>query len=514
MTDALLEERVLIVAPAGRDGSLLHDALARRGIGVAVCPDVTHLVTEAERGVGTAVLTEEALDVASMQALRRMHGEQPAWSDLPLILLVSDRPPYEAQAALGEASTFGNVTMLDRPVSLIEFQTAIRSALRSRRRQYEIRGYLTELKANSRAKDEFLAMLGHELRNPLAAVRNAVTTATVDDARRPRALAIADRQLQQLGLLIDDLLDVARVTLGHITLKKERMALPDVLDRVLEAIRPTVEERRQTLVFSPAPERIYLDADPGRVEQIVSNLLTNAAKYTDPGGTIEVGVGRVAGFAEVRVRDTGMGIAPEVLPRVFELFAQAERTLDRAEGGLGVGLTISRNLAQLHGGTIEARSDGLGKGSEFTVRLPALPAVAAAETTDAPNDDRHRPPSRAKRVLVVDDNADVAESLGMVLEFLGHEVRTVHDGNVAVATARAERPDLMFVDIGLPVMDGYEVARTVRADPTLGDVVLIALTGYGTVEDKARSRAAGFQHHLVKPVNVEVLREVVGGAAA
>jgi signal transduction histidine kinase len=509
----LLEDRVLIVAPVGRDAVLLRDVLTRNDIGVAVCPDVATLATEADRGVGAAVLTEEALDVPSMDALRRMHAEQPAWSDLPLILLVSDRPPYEAQAALGEASSFGNVTMLDRPVSLVEFQTAISSALRSRRRQYEIRGYLTELKANSRAKDEFLAMLGHELRNPLAAVRNAVTAATVDEARRPRALAIAERQLQQLGLLIDDLLDVARVTLGHITLKKERIALPEVLDRVLEAIRPTIEERRQTLVFSPAPERIYLDADPSRVEQIVSNLLTNAAKYTDPGGTVEVRVGRVGGFAEVHVRDTGMGIAPEVLPRVFDLFAQAERTLDRAQGGLGIGLTISRNLAQLHGGTIEARSDGLGKGSEFTVRLPALPAVNVAEPA-APIDKGPYAPSKRKRVLVVDDNPDVAESLSMVLELLGHQVHAVHDGTVAVATARAERPDLMFVDIGLPVMDGYEVARTVRADPTLGDVVLIALTGYGSADDKARSRAAGFQHHLVKPVHVDALREVAGSAAA
>jgi signal transduction histidine kinase/CheY-like chemotaxis protein len=514
MTSSLLEERVLIVAPAGRDGRLLRDVLLRNRIAVAVCADVASLVAEAERGVGVAVLTEEALDVESMRALRDLHEGQPPWSDLPFILLVSDRPPYEAQLALAQASTFGNVTMLGRPVSLVEFQTAIRAALRSRRRQYEIRGYLTELKANSRAKDEFLAMLGHELRNPLAAVRNAVTTATIDETRRQRALAIAERQLQQLGLLIDDLLDVARVTLGHITLKKVRIALPDVLDRVLEATRPTVEERRQTLVFLPASERIYLDADPGRVEQIVSNLLTNAAKYTDPGGRIEVRVERVAGFAEVRVRDTGMGIAPEVLPRVFELFAQGERTLDRAEGGLGIGLTISRNLVQLHGGTIEARSDGLGKGSEFLVRLPASRAGAAAEpAVAAAAPDGDRPPSSGKRVLVVDDNPDVAESLSMVLELLGHQVHAVHDGTVAVATARAEHPDLMFVDIGLPVMDGYEVARTVRADPTLGDVVLIALTGYGTAEDKARSRAAGFQHHLVKPVNVDALREVTGPAA-
>lgn len=513
MNDVLLEERVLIVAPAGRDAVLLGEALARIGIGALACTSVQELVGEAKRGVGIVVATEEALDDASMAALRRIHAEQPPWSDLPMIFLVTNRPPPEAEVALTAAEALGNVTMLDRPVSMMEFLTAIRAGLRSRRRQYEIRGYLVELKAISRAKDEFLAMLGHELRNPLSAVRNAVATATIDDGRRPRALAIADRQLRQLGLLIDDLLDVARVTLGHITLKKQRIMLRDVVERAAEGVRTTVEERGQTLTVQVSPEPIVLDADAGRVEQIVSNLLTNAAKYTDPGGTIVVTEERVGDQAVVRVRDTGIGIAPEILPRVFELFAQAERALDRSQGGLGVGLTISRNLAQLHGGTIEARSDGLGRGSEFIVRLPAARAATREEAASA-NAVSVRPADAPKRVLIVDDNPDVAESLAMLLELLGHFVRAVHDGPLALEAARAQPPDLMLVDIGLPTMDGYEVARSVRADPTLGKIVLIALTGYGTAEDRARSRAAGFDHHLVKPVHVDALRDVVGSVAA
>jgi signal transduction histidine kinase/ActR/RegA family two-component response regulator len=505
------EERVLIVAPAGRDAMLLHDALERTGTVALACADVDELIREMQDGVGIVVLTEEALDDRTVAQLRRVHADQPPWSDLPLVLLVSDRPPPQARAALSAAETLGNVTMLDRPVSMIEFLTAIRAGLRTRRRQYEIRGYLAELKANSRAKDQFLAMLGHELRNPLSAVRNAVATASMDEARRGRALAIAERQLQQLGLLIDDLLDVARVTLGRIKLKKDEIVLNEVVERAIESVRPATERRSHTLHVELAAEPIRLDADAGRVEQIVCNLLVNAAKYTDPGGTIHVRTARATSDAEIRVRDNGIGIAPNVLARVFELFTQGERALDRAEGGLGVGLTIARNLAQLHGGDIEAHSDGLGHGSEFVVRLPAL-AAAAAPTP--PAETIHAAGAGPRRVLIVDDNLDVAESLSMILEILGHHVRAAHDGPEALATARANRPDVMLIDIGLPGMNGYDVARAVREEAALGGVVLVALTGYGTDEDRARSFAAGFDYHLVKPVNVEALRDLVGRVGA
>jgi signal transduction histidine kinase/ActR/RegA family two-component response regulator len=507
MTEADLEQRVLIAAPAGRDGPLLRDTLERSDVRAFACPDVPHLVRAAADGVGVIVVTEEALDDASVDQLRRLNAEQPPWSDVPIVLLVSERPAPQAAAALATVESFGNVTMLDRPVSLVEFLTAIRAALRTRRRQYEIRGYLAELKANSRAKDEFLAMLGHELRNPLSAVQNAVVTATVDDTRRPRALEIARRQLEQLGLLIDDLLDVARVTLGRIALKREHVELRALLDRTVESLRPVIDQRHHTLSVTLPAHDVRLDADAGRIEQIVTNLLTNAAKYTDPGGRIELIGERVGPDAFIRVRDSGIGIAPDVLPRVFDLFTQAERALDRADGGLGVGLTIARNLAQLHGGDIEARSAGLGRGSEFVVRLPALVCEPAAVTPDTRGVGLRS--TATKTVLVVDDNADVAESLSMIIEILGHRVQAVADGAAALEKARTTKPDVMLVDIGLPGMDGYEVARRIRRDPALERIVLIALTGYGTAEDKARSSAAGFDHHLVKPVDVDALRDLV-----
>lgn len=360
----------------------------------------------------------------------------------------------------------------------------------------------------NRSKDEFLAMLGHELRNPLSAVRNAVATASLDESRRPRALEIARRQADQLGHLIDDLLDVARITQGQITLRKERLYLAEVLERAVESVRAVVEERGHTLRVALPGEPIRLDADAARVEQVVVNLLTNAAKYTEPGGSVDVSAEREGGNVLIRVRDTGIGIAPDVLPRMFDLFAQADRGLDRAQGGLGIGLTVARRLAELHGGGIDAWSEGLGKGAEFIVRLPVLPA-SPEETPGTVGQERTVPAHHA-RVLMVEDNPDAAESLVMILELLGHRVRVVHDGIAALDAARAYVPDLMLIDIGLPGMDGYEVARRMRRDPALKDVVLVALTGYGRDEDKERAMSAGFDYHLAKPVDLDALGALVG----
>ncbi|HEY2388348.1 MAG TPA: PAS domain S-box protein [Candidatus Binatia bacterium] len=364
-----------------------------------------------------------------------------------------------------------------------------------------------EAEGASRAKDEFLAMLGHELRNPLSAIRNALATASLDESRRGRAMEIARRQAEQLGRLIDDLLDVARITQGRIALRKERVHLNEVLQRAVESTRSFVEESRGLqLTVMLAPELIRLDADPARLEQVFVNLLSNAAKYTDAGGHIEVRTVRHGDDVAVHVRDSGMGIAPETLPRIWDLFTQAERTLDRAQGGLGVGLTVARRIVELHGGRIEAHSEGLKKGAEFVVTLPALPATREeVRSPVAPE------PLRQKnaRVLLVEDNPDAAESLTMLLEVLGHRVRTVYDGLAAIDAARANIPDVMLIDIGLPGMDGYEVARCVRRDPDLKHIVLVALTGYGRDEDKKQAMAAGFDYHLVKPVSPEALHGLV-----
>ena len=357
------------------------------------------------------------------------------------------------------------------------------------------------LEASSRAKDEFLAMLAHELRNPLAAVRNAVATASLDESRRERALEIAGRQAGQLGRMVDDLLDVARITSGRIALRKGRVRLADVVEQAVESIRPFVEMRGLSLIVTLPSQPVQVEADAARLEQVFVNLLSNAAKYTDAGGRIDVvaaciGDGQVA----VGIRDTGMGIAPEMLPRMWDLFAQSDRGIDRKQGGLGIGLTVARRLVELHGARIEARSDGVGKGAEFVVTLAASPA--AEGDADATAVARAEPTRRASaRVLLVEDNRDTAESLTMLLHLHGHRVRTVYDGSSALDAVRAEAPDVMLVDIGLPGMDGYEVARRIRGDARLRDVLLIAVTGYGRDDDRHRALAAGFDHHLVKPVN-------------
>jgi PAS domain S-box-containing protein len=364
-----------------------------------------------------------------------------------------------------------------------------------------------EAEAANRAKDEFLAMLGHELRNPLSAVRNAAVTARLDPARRERALDIMCRGTDQLGRLIDDLLDVARITQGRITLRRQRVRLASIVARAVETTQQLIEERAHGLSVSSSPDEVQVNADPTRLEQVIVNLITNAAKYTEPGGRIDVRVEHDGGDAVLRVRDNGAGIEPEMLPRVFDLFAQADHGLDRAHGGLGIGLTVVRQLVELHGGRVEARSDGLGKGAEFLVCLPALSPAPEQAVPAAPREEGGR--HGCTRVLVVEDNLDAAESLTMLLEVLGHRVRTVHDGATALDLARANLPDVMLVDIGLPGMDGYEVARRVRQDPRLRPLVLVALTGYGREEDKRQALAAGFDYHLTKPVEPDALNGLV-----
>jgi PAS domain S-box-containing protein len=364
-----------------------------------------------------------------------------------------------------------------------------------------------EAESASRAKDEFLAMLGHELRNPLSAVRNAIVAARLDERRREPALEIARRQADQLARLVDDLLDVARITQGRIRLRKEPVYLAEIVARAVEVTRALVEDRGHRLSVSLASEDIRVDGDATRLEQVVVNLLNNAAKYTTRAGRIEVVVERQGDVAVLRVRDDGVGIGREMLGRVFDLFAQAEGALDRAQGGLGIGLTVVRRLVELHGGRVEALSDGPGKGAEFVVRLPALPVAseerrALRRLGDGATDVR-------VRVLIVEDNPDAADSLMMLLDLLGHDVRVVHDGLSALEAVTTKTPDVMLVDIGLPGIDGYELARRIRQRPDLAHVVLVALTGYGSEDDRQRAVEAGFDHHLVKPIDVDALQLLV-----
>ncbi len=357
------------------------------------------------------------------------------------------------------------------------------------------------------AKDQFLAMLGHELRNPLAAVQSAITAACLDASRRPRALNIARRQAAQLRHLVDDLLDVARITQGKVVLRKERLFLATVVERAVESVRSHIEERGHVLSITVCPE-LEVDADAGRMEQVVVNLLTNAAKYTLAGGRIDVSVEPAGQEIVLRVRDTGIGISPEMLPHVFDLFSQADQGLDRLQGGLGLGLSLVRQLVELHGGRVEARSDGCGQGAEFVVHFPAARGCEPEQPADAQEASGGLQSARA-RILLVEDNVDAADALVLLLEFLGHEVKVVHDGLAALDAMQRMRPDVMLVDIGLPGIDGFEVARRARTLRSREGVLLVALTGYGREEDKQQTCAAGFDYHLTKPIEIDAFQGLV-----
>jgi len=363
-----------------------------------------------------------------------------------------------------------------------------------------------ELEAASRAKDEFLATLGHELRNPIAAVRNAVESAQFDPAVRGRALEIAGRQARQLSRLVDDLLDLARITQGRVRLNRESVPLNELVGHAVEATRHHMEQHGHKLSVVPASEAVRIECDALRLEQVLVNLLSNAAKYTPPGGSVAIECEGGQGEAVIRVRDDGEGIRADLLTRIFDPFVQARRAGDAGQEGLGVGLAIARSFVALHGGTIAAHSEGPGRGAEFVVRLPVVTAHATAKSGASLAEPAA---ARGVRILLVEDNPDVAEGMAMLLEAFGHEVHVATSGPDALDAARAQRPALLLVDIGLPGMDGYELARRVREIPALRDAVLVALTGYALEEDRERARKAGFDQHLIKPVDPKVLRGVV-----
>jgi len=365
-----------------------------------------------------------------------------------------------------------------------------------------------ELQDANRRKDEFLAMLSHELRNPLAPIRNAVEVirrVAPPDATLTMARDVIDRQARLLARLVDELLDVSRISQGKIVLKKEPVELAKVLVQSLEIVRPLVEVRGQRLSVEITPRPVWLSGDAARLAQVFSNLLNNACKYTPEGGRIRLSASAEDGEARITVEDDGTGIDPELLPRVFELFVQGERGLDRAAGGLGIGLTLVKRLVELHHGRVDAHSPGAGRGSTFTVRLPCLASVAEPAETSAPVM-RTQDQVYGRRVLVVDDNIDAAESTAAYLRLEGHEVKTVNDGNDALASVRVFAPHVIVLDIGLPGLDGYAVARRLRADGDTSHTLLIALTGYGQKEDRDRAKEAGFDHHFTKPADPQQIQ--------
>lgn len=366
------------------------------------------------------------------------------------------------------------------------------------------------LRIADRRKDEFLATLAHELRNPLAPVRSGldVLKLTRDETTRHRAEQTIERQIHHMVRLVDDLLDVSRISRGQVELQRTRLPLSEVVEMAVETSKPAIEERGHTLSISIDDSSLCVDGDLTRLAQVVANLLNNAAKYTPDGGRIRLDVHGEGGEAVIRIADTGIGIEAHVLPRVFDLFTRAAHHGAQAEGGLGLGLFLVQDLVKMHGGTVSAESAGLGKGSTFTVRLPKAGAPATVEGSER-SSVRGTNEGACRRILVVDDNVDAAEMLATMLELRGHETRIAHDGPDALAAAKEVHPDVIFLDIGLPGMDGYEVARQLRADKELAPTVLVAVTGWGTTDDKLRARAAGFDRHLTKPVDIDAVDAAV-----
>jgi PAS domain S-box-containing protein len=635
-----LERRIVVHAPTGKDSELTCRILREKEICCETCGSVFDLVREIERGVGTVILAEEAFVREDTRPLVEFLQRQPAWSDLPFILITHTGSD---SAAVGEAALLlGNATLLERPTRVNALVSAAQAGLRARWRQLQVRDLLvareeavfalaqseqrfrtlveqvkdyaifmmdldgratswnegvrrllgydeaeflgidasaiftpedvaqgvpaaelseaaatgtagndrwmrrkdgsrfwasgvttalrdsTEahigftkvmrdltvrmqaeeaLKQADRRKDEFLATLAHELRNPLAPLRNSVNILQLtssDDPTTARLCETMERQVNHLVRLVDDLLEVSRITRGKIELRKERVELAAVARNAVETSRPLIDAAGVQLAISLPQEPIIVDGDPVRLGQILANLLNNAAKYTNQGGQIWLTARQENAEAVISVRDTGIGIPSHVLPKVFDMFMQVDRTTNRSQGGLGIGLTLVRSLVELHNGSVSVHSDGPNAGSEFTVRLPlAVDERSSKSSGTTPKATRTIP---SRRILVVDDNVDSAATLGMLLKYLGADVHVAHDGVAALDAVEKYRPNVVLLDIGMPGMDGLEVARRIRERDEFSAITLIALTGWGQEDDRQRTREAGFDHHLVKPADIAALQ--------
>jgi PAS domain S-box-containing protein len=478
-----------------------------------------------------AYLDTDARYVWVNEAYRRWFGYDPEWVRGRLASEVLGEPafelvrPYVERALAGEEVTFDQrLAYRSGPARDVRatysphfnadgtvrgFVVLSNDVSEIRATEQALRRSEDQLRDADRRKDEFLAMLSHELRNPLAPILNAVDlldrTLPGHADRFEMCRAIIARQVLHMKRLLDDLLDVSRVSQGKVQLRKEQVQLGAIISQAIELSRPLMSEKRQELSVSVPPDPLHLDADPTPLLQVFANLLNNAAKFTGAGGHISVAVAVENGEAVVKVRDDGIGMQPDLLANAFDLFVQGTRSLDRAQGGLGIGLTMVRTLVEMHGGWVRAFSEGSGKGSEFVVGLALLPSSSATASSDA--SPPAKPSTRSLRVLVVDDNVDAAQSLGNLLELLGHQVKVTNDGPTALAAASELRPEVVLLDIGLPGMDGFAVAAQLRAQG-LDRASLIALSGYGQ-EGSQRSKQAGFDRYLLKPIDLGTLEDVL-----
>lgn len=631
-----LERRLIILAPTAKDAELTRSILEDDNVLCVACTSLAEVCRELDVGAAVVLLAEENILHESHRPLEEWLRRQPAWSDLPIIVVA--RPGADSSVVAQAMDLLGNVTVLERPTRVAALVSAVRSAVRARERQYQIRaqmlenerelaaqamlgaivessddamirknldgivqtwnsgaerifGYTAEemiglpitriippdrqaeepallarlrhgeriehfetvrvrkdgrnidvsltvspirnsqgkvigaskvarditarkqteadLREADRRKDEFLATLAHELRNPLAPIRNSLHILRMTACSDPQALRVCEmmeRQVNHMVRLVDDLMELSRITRGLIELRKEHTDLASIIRMAVETSKPLITSAEHELTISLPEDPIPLLVDGVRLAQVFANLLNNAAKYTEPNGRIWLSGRLENSEVVVSVRDNGIGISPKQLPVVFEMFMQADRTNTRTQGGLGIGLTLVRKLVEMHGGTVTAQSEGEGAGSEFVVRLP----VAVANPQDVPRQapvERGATPTR--RVLVVDDNEDAASSLAMLLKLLGIEVRIANDGLTALALVEKHHPDVVLLDIGMPEMDGMEVARRIRQRPEFDDILLVALTGWGQEDDRRQTKNAGFDNHLVKPADIATLQSLL-----
>jgi PAS domain S-box-containing protein len=632
LPDGRFERRVLILAPTAKDAELAEAVLERAQIDVTCCPNLEYLVTEVERGAGAILLPEEAVAQEDRERLTRWLVRQNPWSDLPVLVMA--RPGADSSTVAQAMDLLGNVTVLERPIRVSSLVSAIRTALRSRQRQYQTREHLLRIQSSERElrdffdnaavglhlvdedgiiirangtelemlgysrdeflghhiaefhvdkerigdalrrlaageslhdfearvrckdgsirevlidssvlwengrfvhtrcfmrdvtdrkraedalrdadrrKDEFLAILAHELRNPLAPIRNSLhilRLTTHSDPTAERVSELMERQVNHMVRLVDDLLEVSRITRGKIELRTEPVELAGVVRAAVETSRALIEAAGHALQLDLPAEPLTVHGDPVRLTQVFSNLLNNAAKYTDEGGMIRLTMRRHGSSVGISVRDNGNGIPAEMLPRVFDLFTQGDRSQGRAQGGLGIGLTLVKMLVEMHGGAVEAFSAGADLGSEFVVHLPLVERDAEVMGVNEPVAPTNMLPPR--RILVVDDNQDSASSLGMLLKLLGADVHVVYNGPDALEAVVSYKPDVVLLDIGMPGMDGHEVARRIRRMPRGRELTLIALTGWGQDKDRKNSEIAGFDYHLIKPADVSALETLLG----
>lgn len=505
------EERILVFAPSTADASLIRVVLDQAALAGRICDGIEELCQEAEAGAGAALLAEEVLDPNTMRRLVDLLGRQPPWSDFPLVVLFRNvgQDTEVNMRMLDLLEPLGNVAVVERPAGAMTLASALRSALRARQRQYQVRDLLAQRDRQVRHREHFLNLLAHELRNSFNTILHANQILDQIGSRANSAVeqrGIIARHTARLGRLTDDMVDVYRVLAGKLVLQRVPVDLRELVGRCLATVAPEVDAQRQQLALSAGDDALFVEGDARRLEQIVTHLLTNAVRYTPSGGRIELSLGAEDGEAVIRVRDTGIGLSPELLRNLFDQFAEVgDLPDDRPEGGLRMGLTLVRHLVKMHGGRASASSAGPNQGSELVVRLPlrAAPIEPATAPTATP-----RVRSAPRRILLIEDNPDSRETLQLMLQLWGYQVETAENGTQGVQKALARHPQVALVDIGLPGMDGYQVARELRAALGAG-IFLVAMTGFGQPHDRRRALESGFDTHLVKPVDPDVLQELL-----